>query len=62
MAIDTGFIPAQNPIKIGTNNIDSTLDRLVELRKKNDGSLVRRRPVPSGVEIYIRRHRLYVEK
>lgn len=54
VVIDTGFVPAQNPIKIGTKNIDSTLDRLVELLKENDGSLVRRRPVPLGVEITLR--------
>jgi hypothetical protein len=43
--------PAPNPIVIETKSLEESLQRLKEIIQSHQGSLVRRRPVPEGLEV-----------
>jgi len=51
ITIETQIVKAKRPITIETKHIDSTLTKLLELIKANNGYLVRRKPVEEGIEV-----------
>lgn len=54
ITIETQIVKAKRPITIETKNIDSTLTKLLELIKANNGYVVRRKPVEVGMEVTFR--------